>query len=141
MIITLLSLCYRVSGFVANFRNGDFWWIYMFWGPLNPKVSFLLIGLFSVCVCSQHNSNYRTNSKFDILHLYPEDATCNILWILIKLSVHRGTQNNYNTLRPTDVISCYFILVYLDCIKYNEINVHFCHTQKHVINRMVYEYH
>ena len=32
-------------------------------------------------------------------------------------------------------------LVHLDGAKYNEIYIHFCHAQKHVTNRIWYEYH
>ena len=37
---------------------------------------------------------------------------------------------------PTDGNSCYFILVYLDCIKCNEVYIKFYITQKHANNRI-----
>ena len=40
------------------------------------------------------------------------------------VSVYKGTQNNSNTLRPMKEISCYRIFAYLDCTKYNKINIH-----------------
>ena len=48
---------------------------------------------------------------------------------------------NSNTLRPWDGISLKCILVYLDCTKYKEINIHFCQTQKHTTDRIWYENH
>ena len=66
-----------------------------------------------------------------------------LIWIIcscyLKFFIKMG-QKNSNTLRPMDRIS-YFILVYLDCTKYNEINIHFSHAQKHVTNRIWHEYH
>ena len=41
------------------------------------------------------------------------------------------TQKNSRTLRPMDGISYYNILIYLDCTKHHEINMHFLDTQKH----------
>ena len=35
-----------------------------------------------------------------------------------------------NTVWPMDSIYCYWILIHLDCIKYNEINQYFWHAQK-----------
>ena len=37
-------------------------------------------------------------------------------------------------------ISCYGILVYLDCAKYNEINTKFCHAEKYKANRILHRY-
>ena len=50
----------------------------------------------------------------------------------VKNSVYRGTQKHSNTVWPMDGISYKWILVYFDCTKYNEINIHFCHGEKHV---------
>ena len=52
----------------------------------------------------------------------------------------RGTQKISNTLRPMQRISCYSIFAYLDYPKYNKINVHFCRAQKHLKNRIGYEW-
>ena len=35
---------------------------------------------------------------------------------------------------------CQSILAHLDCIKHNEISVHFCRAQKYLNNRIWYEY-
>ena len=74
-----LTYKYKKYCFWVKFSNWKFWWIYTFWGLLNPKITFLTNGL-SVCVCVylcvkvcyQHNSktNYSRNIKFGILHLY-----------------------------------------------------------------------
>ena len=65
------------------FSNYRFWWIYPFWGPLNPKITFSVVGLclclcaclcvsVSLCICCLHNSkpNYSRIFNFNILHLY-----------------------------------------------------------------------
>ena len=53
----------------------------------------------------------------------------------------RGTQNNSNTIKSMEGISCYFIFAYLNCTNNNKINIHFCQAQKHLNNRICYEWH
>ena len=45
-------------------------------------------------------------------------------------------QNDSKTLRFTAKNSCLFILVYLDCSKHHEINIHLCHALKHIQQNM-----
>ena len=54
--------------------------------------------------------------------------------------MYRDTQNNSNTLRLMVEIFCYEIFAYLDRTKYNKNNMRFYHAQKHLKNRIVYEY-
>ena len=96
LIDFLLSLTYKKKKycFGVKFSKWRFWWIYTFWGLLNPKITFLTFGLcvcvcvcvsvylwvcvsvcvslcLCLCVCYQHNSktNYRRIFKFGILNL------------------------------------------------------------------------
>ena len=59
--------------FGSNLQNGNFLELYMFWGPLNPEIIFLAVGL-CVClsVCYQHNSktNYSRIIKLGFLYSY-----------------------------------------------------------------------
>ena len=71
----LLPISRESIVFWVKFLKWRFWWIYTFWGPLNPKITFLANGLcvcVCVCVCYQHDSetNYSRNTKFGIQHLY-----------------------------------------------------------------------
>ena len=71
----LFSISRESIIFGSKFSKWRFWWIYTFWGLLNPKIIFLANGLcvcVSVCVCYQHNSktNHSRNIKFGIQHLY-----------------------------------------------------------------------
>ena len=53
--------------------------------------------------------------------------------------MYRGTQTNYsNTLLPMDEITCRYILIYLDCTKYNEKRNTFLTRSKHKTNRIWY---
>ena len=57
--------------FWAKFSKWKFWWIYMFWAPLNPKIPFLNIWsacLRRVSVCYQHSwkTNWNRHSKFGL---------------------------------------------------------------------------
>ena len=45
---------------------------------------------------------------------------------------------NFKIVRPLGVISCLFILLYISCIKYNEINI--MRPRKHITDRIWYEY-
>ena len=48
-ILSYPGMVEREYCFCAKFSKLRFWWIYTFWGPLNPKITFLAIGL---CVCA-----------------------------------------------------------------------------------------
>ena len=70
-LILFLTYKLRKYCFGDKFSKWRFWWIYTFWEPLNPKITFLAFGL-CVCVCYQHNSKTDCSRifKFSILHLY-----------------------------------------------------------------------
>ena len=57
-----------------------------------------------------------------------------------KKPTYRGIQKNSNTLRPIDGIPYKLDLMYLNCTKYNIINIDFSYIKKHVTNRLQYEY-
>ena len=99
----------------------------------------------SVYVCGnfcQHNSkiNCGINLNFYILHFYHVQMLLETFHEKRTKTLCAGSiQNNSNTLRPMNEISCQFILVHLDCTKHDEINRHFYYVQKHVANRIWYE--
>ena len=67
----LLSLTYkkRKYCFGVKFPKWKFWWIYTFWGLLNPKIIFLAFGL-CVCLLSAYSkTNFSRIFQFGILHL------------------------------------------------------------------------
>ena len=77
--IFTFSYLYEQKVLFVKFSKWRFGWIYTFWGPLNPKITFLANGLcvcvcesVCLCVCYQHNlkTNYSRNIKFGILYLY-----------------------------------------------------------------------
>ena len=84
--LTLFTFSYPCNSresivFRSHFLKWKSWWIYILWGPRNPKIIFLAFGLcvcvyvgVGICLCdyNQHNSktNNSRNIKFGILHLY-----------------------------------------------------------------------
>ena len=112
-----------------------------------------IFSIWYLYVCCQHNpkTNYSRNIKFGILHLYHIQMLLEAFYKDRKklcvqrhtkeFSVYRGTQKNSNTLRPMEEVSCCWIFAHLECTKNNKNNMYFCHTQKHVNNRIVYEWH
>ena len=139
----LLSLTYkqRKYCFSVKFSKWRFWWIYTFWGPLNPKITFLVFGL---CLCligiiQKHISAEISNLVFYICIMY----RCYLKFFIKigqKLCVQGHTKNS-NTLRPMDEISCYWIFLYLECGKHKEIHIYVCHGRKHVNYRIWNELH
>ena len=122
---------------VSNFR----WMDLRFLISLNPKTTFSAVCVCGCVICVTHKqiTPKTPNLVFYIsiicgyyLHLFRKSC---------KQSVYEGAQNNSNTLRLMDGISCQCILVYLVWAKYYEININFCYAQKHVSNRTEYEYH
>ena len=53
----------------------------------------------------------------------------------------RTGEHIYYALQPMVKMFCYYILAHLVVIKYNKINTQFFHGQKHVTNKIGYEYH
>ena len=49
--------------------------------------------------------------------------------------MYRDTQKFFDTLRPMREKYLKSILTYLDCTKYNEINIGYSHIQKHVSHK------
>ena len=62
--------------------------------------------------------NYSRNFKFDILHLHHMQMPLETFYKHQTKTLCTGVSN---ALRPMEGISCYWIFVHLDCIKYNKI--------------------
>ena len=122
---------------------------------LNSRITFLAFNLcvcepvclsVSVSACVPVNSiikkQFTPETLNLILHICIIDKCYMKLFIKIGQNcVYRGTQKNSNALRPIEGISDNWIFASLECIRYNKNNIHFCHTQKHVNNRIKYEWH
>ena len=56
-----------------------------------------------------------------------------------RLSTGIHKKENSNILRLTDGISYWCILMYLDCTKYDEINIPFRYAHKDITNKILHE--
>ena len=85
----LLPIGRESIAFGSNFTNGNFWWIYSFWGSLNPGITFLAVGL---CVCGSAFSIMQKEiiTKTPCLKLF--------IWIICRCYLKRFYENWTNNL-------------------------------------------
>ena len=75
------------------------------------------------------------------LHTLRSPEIWDFNWKLDKWFLYMDIEKNFNAVRSKEGVSCLCIFVYLGRTKHKEIDIHFCHAQKHVTKRMWYEYH
>ena len=107
----LLSLNYKKKKYClgVKFLKRTLWWIYMFWGVLYPKITFLAFCLrVRVCVSvisiTQKQITAESSNLAFCICIKCRCYLQNILYRSNKNSVHRGTRKNSNTILPLDWI-------------------------------------
>ena len=109
-LFSFIHAWYRQYCFWMKFLKWIFWWIYTFWFPLNPKITFSM-----VCPCMSvsnitEKTNCSRNFKLSIIRFFfflfsYVDDTWNFSYSSDKNSVYKSTQKNSNALRPMEGIS------------------------------------
>ena len=81
-------------------------WIYMLWGPLNPKIIFIAVGM-SVCACLLSTTlKNKLQHKHQIWYLYHTQMLLETFYKKLfkkrsdKNFLYRSIHKNSNTLRP-----------------------------------------
>ena len=129
--------------FWSNFWNWVFDRIAWFEAPWRLKSYFGWLVSVYVCVsvCYEYKSktsNYR-KFKSGILSIDHTEILPKILRKLVRLFAYRDFQNISNTLQPTDRISFYCILLFLNSPECNKMNKHLTYSPKYDSNRIWFE--
>ena len=96
-------------------------------------MTFLRLTCMCVYIINTHSNskiNYSRDSKFQILQVYQMEMLLEIIsedWInSLYTGTYKRIRKQYSLWKEVSL----GILIFFDCIKCNEINIHFCHSQK-----------